>query len=263
MSSALLLYPLIGAVAGILAGLLGVGGGVVIVPVLIFAFHWQGISENVLTHMAIGTSLATILMTSLGSIRQHHRAHAVRWSVAGTLSIGLVIGAVMGAWFADSLKGRVIQILFAIFALFVAAKMLFGSKPQASRQLPSISGMVGAGGVIGFASAIFGIGGGSLTVPFLVWCNLRMQEAVGTSAACGFPIALAGASAFVWTGWMAADLPPYSFGYLYLPALVGIAITSVPFAQVGARMAHRLPAATLKKVFAVLLVAASLKLLIG
>lgn len=263
MTGAFLVYPAIGAVAGVLAGLLGVGGGIVIVPVLIFTFHWLGFSEAVLTHMAVGTSLATILLTSLGSIKQHNEAGAVRWPIIGHLSLGLVLGAILGAWFAESLKGRAIQILFAIFATAIAWQMLKGAKPAPSRQLPGPTGLATAGGVIGFASAIFGIGGGSLTVPFLTWCNVRMQEAVGTSAACGFPIALAGASSFAWTGWGAQDLPEYSVGYLYLPALGGIALTSVIFAQWGARLAHRLPAATLKKVFAVLLLAVSAKLLIG
>lgn len=263
MTEAFLIYPAIGAIAGLLAGLLGVGGGLVIVPVLIFAFRWQAFSEAVLTHMAIGTSLATILMTSLGSIKQHHRAGAVRWSIIGYLSVGLVAGAVGGAFFADTLRGRVIQIFFAVFACVIAWQMVWGAKPAASRQIPGAGGLVGAGGVIGFASAIFGIGGGSLTVPFLTWCNVRIQEAIGTSAACGFPIALAGALGFAWTGWGALGLPQLSIGYVYMPALLGIAMTSVIFAQWGARLAHRLPAATLKKVFAVLLVGVSVKLFIG
>lgn len=263
MTEAFLIYPAIGAVAGVLAGLLGVGGGIVIVPVLIFTFRWLGFPEAVLTHMAVGTSLATILLTSLGSIRQHHQAGAVRWSIIGFLSAGLVLGAMAGAVFADTLRGRVIQILFALFACAIAWQMLQGAKPPPSRQLPGPAGLAGVGGVIGFASAIFGIGGGSLTVPFLTWCNVRMQEAIGTSAACGFPIALAGALSFAWTGWGALGLPPMSVGYLYLPALFGIALTSVLCAQWGAKLAHRLPAATLKKVFAVLLVGVSLKLLAG
>lgn len=263
MIDAFLVYPAIGAVAGVLAGLLGVGGGIVIVPVLIFTFRWLGFPEHLLTHMAVGTSLATILLTSSGSIRQHHRAGAVHWPVVVRLSIGLVAGAMIGAWFADTLKGRVIQVLFAVFACLIAWQMLMGAKPKPSRQLPGAAGLAGVGGAIGFASAIFGIGGGSLTVPFLTWCNVRIQDAIGTSAACGFPIALAGAVAFAWTGWGALGLPPLSLGYLYLPAFMGIALTSVMFAQWGARLAHRLPAQTLKKVFAVLLIGVSLKLITG
>lgn len=263
MTEAFFVYPLIGAIAGVLAGLLGVGGGIVIVPALIFVFRWQGFSETLLTHMAVGTSLATILFTSLGSIRQHHQANAVRWSIIGYLALGLVFGAMAGAWFADTLKGRVIQILFALFALLIAWQMLRGAKPAPARQLPGPMGLAGAGGIIGFASAIFGIGGGSLTVPFLTWCNIRIQEAIGTSAACGFPIALAGTLAFAWTGWGALGLPQLSLGYVYLPALMGIALTSVLFAQWGAKLAHRLPAATLKKVFALLLAGVSIKLIVG
>jgi uncharacterized membrane protein YfcA len=263
VTDALLVYPVIGAIAGVLAGLLGVGGGIVIVPVLIFTFRWLGFPEHLLTHMAVGTSLATILLTSSGSIKQHHQAGAVHWPVVFRLSSGLVLGAILGAAFADMLKGRVIQVLFAVFACFIAWQMLREAKPKPSRQLPGTAGLAGVGGVIGFASAIFGIGGGSLTVPFLTWCNVRIQDAIGTSAACGFPIALAGALAFAWTGWGALGLPPFSVGYLYLPAFLGIALTSVVFAQWGARLAHRLPAATLKKVFAVLLIGVSLKLVWG
>lgn len=263
MTEALLVYPAIGVVAGMLAGLLGVGGGIVIVPVLIFTFRWLNYSEDVLTHMAVGTSLATILLTSTGSIKQHHRAGAVRWSIIGVLSLGLVVGAIVGAYFAETLKGRVIQILFALFAFVIAWQMLRGVKPSPGRQLPGSAGMAGVGAIIGFASAIFGIGGGSLTVPFLTWCNVRMQEAIGTSAACGFPIALAGAAGFAWTGWGAPALPQGSVGYIYLPAFVGIGITSVVFAQFGAKLAHQLPAARLKQVFAVLLVGVGLKLIAG
>jgi len=258
-----LLYPLLGIFAGLTAGLLGVGGGIIIVPVLIYSFTALGFSADVLTHMAVGTSLATIIITSAGSVYQHHRKGAVLWPILVWFSVGLVLGALGGAKVADLLRGRVLQILFGVFALVIAWQMLMGLKPKPTRGVPGKAGLTVAGVIIGCVSAIFGIGGGSLSVPFLTWCNIRMQEAVGTSSAAGMPIAVAGALGFVITGWQHPALPPHSIGYVYLPALLGIAITSVIFAQLGARWAHRLPAATLKKIFAVLLAVVGGKLLAG
>ena len=258
-----LLFPLLGVFAGLAAGLLGVGGGIIVVPVLIYSFTALGFSPAVLTHMAVGTSLATIILTSAGSVFQHHRKAAVLWPVLIWLGVGLVLGALLGAKVADLMRGRVLQFLFGIFALVIAFQMVRGLRPKASRTLPGAGGLTLAGIVIGTVSAIFGIGGGSLSVPFLTWCNVKMQDAVGTSSAGGMPIALAGAAGFVWTGWHAPGLPPYSLGFVYLPAFAGIAITSIIFAQIGAHWAHKLPATTLRKIFAVLLSVVGVKLLIG
>lgn len=257
-----LIYPALGIVAGLAAGLLGVGGGLIIVPVLIYAFGSIGFSADVLTHMAVGTSLATIIITSAGSVYQHHKKGAVLWPVLTWYALGLAGGALAGAKLADIINGRVLQMLFGGFAILIAVQMAAGFKPKASRDLPGKAGITGVGAIIGAISAIFGIGGGSLSVPFLTWCNVKMQQAVGTSAAAGMPIAIAGALGFVVTGWDEST-PPFSVGYIYLPALLGIAITSVIFAQFGARLAHRLPAAILKKIFAALLVVVGTKLLIG
>lgn len=259
----LLIFPALGVIAGLIAGLLGLGGGIVIVPVLIFAFQMLSFSDGVLTHMAVGTSLATIIVTSYGSVKQHHAKGAVRWDIFKYLSIGLIVGAFAGAEVADLLKGRVLQMLFGIFAVVIALQMAAGLKPNPSREVPGSVGLAASGGVIGLASAIFGIGGGSLTVPFLTWCNVKMQHAVGTSSAGGMPIAIAGALGFVVAGWNAPNLPEYSIGYIYLPAFIGIGITSVIFSQVGAKFAHRLPADTLKKCFAVILVFVGIKLIVG
>ncbi|AUM11724.1 sulfite exporter TauE/SafE family protein [Ketobacter alkanivorans] len=257
-----LIYPALGIVAGLAAGLLGVGGGLIIVPVLIYAFSAIQFSPDVLTHMAVGTSLATIIITSSGSVYQHHKKGAVLWPVLTWFAFGLAGGALLGAKLADIINGRVLQMLFGVFAILIALQMAAGVKPKASRELPGKAGLSLVGVVIGSISAIFGIGGGSLSVPFLTWCNVKMQQAVGTSAAGGMPIAVAGAFGFIVTGWDEST-PEYSFGYVYLPALLGISVTSVIFAQVGARLAHRLPAATLKKIFAALLVVVGVKLLLG
>lgn len=246
-------YLVLGAFAGVLAGLFGIGGGLIIVPVLIFSFGLQGISAEVAVHLAVGTSLATIIFTSINSIRSHHQRGAVRWDVFRPMMVGIAIGAILGAWTASLLSGPVLELIIGVFVILVGVKMLFGVDPKENHPLPGQLGLGGAGGVIGWASAIFGIGGGTLTVPYLSWCSIRMQQAVATSAACGLPIAIAGAVTNIFTGWDQPALPEYAVGYIFLPALIGIVLTSVPFARVGALLAHRLDATLLRKLFAVLL----------
>jgi len=254
----MMLYLLAGALAGLLGGLLGVGGGLVIVPALVFSFHAQQFAPEVLTHMAIGTSLATIILTSISSIKAHHEHGAVRWELVKDIAPGIVLGTLTGAAFAHLLQGRTLQLAIGVFAILMGLQMWAGWKPATknttTKVLPGRTGLITGGGLIGTASAIFGIGGGSLTVPWLSHYGVRMQEAVATSSACGLAIALSGTAGFILTGWHAAHLPAYSLGYVYLPAFVGISVTSMLFARVGAKLAHRLPAATLKKTFALLLI---------
>ena len=259
----LLLYLALGAFAGLMAGLLGVGGGLIIVPVLAGIFQHQQMSAAVIMHLAIGTSLATIVVTSISSVRAHHQRGAVLWPVVWRLTPGIVIGAWLGAVVADALPSAVLSKIFAVFVLVVAAQMAFGAKPAPHRELPGALGMLATGGVIGAVSAIVGIGGGSLTVPFLTWCNTAMRQAVATSAACGLPIALAGTIGFIVTGLNAAELPAWSLGYVYGPALVGVAFASMLSAPLGAKLAHTLPAEVLKKVFAVFLTLIGVRMLLG
>ncbi len=247
------LYLALGALAGILAGLFGIGGGLVIVPVLIFSFGLQGISTEVAAHLAVGTSLATIVFTSVSSIRSHHLQRAVRWEVFRPMVTGIVIGAVLGAWTASLLSGPALELIIGVFVILVGLKMLLDVNPKTARPVPGRGGLAAAGGVIGWGSAIFGIGGGTLTVPFLSWRSVPMQQAVATSAACGLPIAIAGAATNLWTGWGHEALPDYAVGFVYLPALLGIVATSMLFARFGATLAHRLDAKLLKRLFAVLL----------
>lgn len=245
----LLTYLAVGAVAGVLAGLFGVGGGTIIVPALLLCFGWQDIDPALRTHLAIGTSLATIVITSVSSTWTHHRAGAVRWSLVAWLTPGLAAGVWAGAALAAGLAGLHLQRLFGLFAWLVAAQMAFDWKPGTLRELPR-AGLLGGGTVIGLVSALFGIGGGSLTVPFLCVARVRMQEAVATAAACGFPIALVGALGYVFQGRAVAGLPDGASGFVYLPALAGIALTSLPCARIGARLAHRWSARRLQQVFA-------------
>lgn len=247
------LYLALGALAGTLAGLFGIGGGLVIVPVLIFSFGLQGVSAEVAAHLAVGTSLATIVFTSISSIRSHHQKGGVRWDLFRPMTGGIVVGAALGAWTASLLSGASLELIIGIFVILVGLKMLLDINPKTERPEPDASLLSGAGGVIGWASAIFGIGGGTLTVPFLSWRSVSMQQAVATSAACGLPIAVAGAFTNLWTGWGHSGLPEYAVGFVYLPALIGIVATSVVFARFGAVLAHKLDAKLLKRLFAILL----------
>lgn len=257
----LLIYLLLGLFVGILAGLFGVGGGLVIVPILVLIFQDQAMSPSVVMHMAIGTSLATIMVTSLSSVRAHHRRGAVHWSVVWRLTAGIMLGALLGALIVDRMPNDSLRLFFGVFELLVAAQMALSLSPGPHRQLPKWKGMNLTGLVIGLVSAIIGIGGGTLTVPFLVWCNIAMREAVATSAACGFPIALAGTVGFILVGWGEAGLPYGSTGFVYWPAFLGIAAASVLFAPLGARLAHTLPAATLKRYFAIFLALLGVRML--
>lgn len=254
-------YLAIGAFAGLLAGLFGIGGGLIIVPLLLFAFEMQSISADVSMHLAIGTSLATIMLTSMASIKAHHAHMAVRWDLFRPMAVGIVLGAVLGVFTVKSLSGATLKLIIGLFALAVAARMVVGFQPAPTRVVPQWRGLAGAGGLIGWGSAIFGIGGGTLTVPWLVWHNVRMQEAVATSAACGLPIAIAGALTNIVAGWNEPDLPDYALGFVYLPAFLGIVLTSMLTAKTGARLAHRLPAKMLSRLFACLLIVVGLRLL--
>lgn len=256
-----LAYAGLGAFAGVLAGLLGVGGGLIIVPVLAMLFLQAGVSPSVIMHLAVGTSLATIVFTSLSSVWAHHRHGAVRWEVFLALLPGIILGAGLGALMADWLPSDNLQVVFGLFELTVAMQMGLNLRASPHRALPGRLGMGIAGGVIGTVSALVGVGGGTMTVPFLQWCNLPMRQAVATSAACGLPIAVAGGIGFVATGWGEALLPKSSSGYLYWPAFLGIVSASVLFAPLGARLAHRIPAPVLKRFFALFLLLLALRML--
>lgn len=238
-----------------MAGLFGVGGGLIIVPALIYSFTLQGFAPEVLTHMAVGTSLATIIVTSLSSIKAHQKEHAVQWRLFSILSIGIIAGTVIGTYTTVNLSGYILQKLFGIFALYVGAKMWFGFKTHEGTITPNNSTLVASGIIIGGISSMFGIGGGTLSVPFLRKISLSMQQAVATSAACGLPIAVMGATSNMILGIDNNQLPEMTTGYVYWPAFFGIVLTSVFLAKLGAHLAHNLPAEKLQRVFAVFLLA--------
>jgi uncharacterized membrane protein YfcA len=263
MATILVMYCVVGAAAGILAGLLGIGGGLVIVPMLVFCFSRQGISEEAIMHLALGTSMASIMFTAVSSFWFHHRRGAVRWLVVRRIVIGIFVGTFLGSCVAANLSTRFLKGFFVIFLYYVAVQMLTGRKPKPGRQLLGSVGMFGVGNVIGGVSSLVGIGGGTLSVPFMLWCNIPLHEAIGTSAAIGFPIAVAGALGYVFNGLSAANLPGYSLGYVYLPALLGIICASVLTAPLGVHLAHSLPVDRLKRLFAGLLLVVATRMLIS
>lgn len=253
----------VGAFAGLMAGLLGVGGGLIIVPALAVLLAPLMPDATWLMHLAIGTSLATIVFTSLSSIYAHHRRGAVRWELVRALAPGIMLGAVLGGLLAKGIPNAGLRSLFGLFELAVALQLALGLKPKAHRGLPGPWGMGATGSVIGVISALLGIGGGTLSVPFLLWCRVAIKQAVATSAACGLPIAVAGGLGFVIAGWGQAGLPPYSLGFVHGPAFAGIVLSSVLFAPLGAALAHRLPMSVLRRLFALFLALVGLKMLLG
>ncbi|GMA11245.1 UPF0721 transmembrane protein [Acinetobacter gyllenbergii] len=252
----LIIYLLIGAIAGFAAGLFGVGGGLIIVPILYIVFTQMNYDPNVIMHIAVGTSLATIIVTSISSVMAHHKKGAVLWPVFRNLAPGLVLGSFLGAGVADLMSGQHLQLVIGVFAVWMAYKMFRGANAvvDPNRHLPSAALQLAAGGGIGVASAIFGIGGGSLTVPYLNRHGVVMQKAVATSAACGLPIAVAGALGFMWFGAKEQIEVPNTIGYVHIYAFLGISVMSFITAKFGAKVAHRLSPAMLKKCFAGLLV---------
>jgi uncharacterized membrane protein YfcA len=257
------MYLAVGLIAGLLAGLLGVGGGVVIVPMLVFCFIKQGVQADLIMHMALGTSLASIIFTSISSFMSHHRRGAVEWTIVRRIAPGILIGTFLGTFVASWLSTGFLKGFFCVFLYAVATQMLLNKKPKASRELPGTAGMFGVGSTIGVASALVGIGGGSLSVPFMIWCNVAAHRAIGTSAAIGFPIAIAGAVGFAVNNLHAQGLPAYSLGFVYLPALLFIVCFSVLTAPLGAKLAHALPVDKIKRIFALFLYAVATKMAWG
>jgi len=245
---------LLGCCTGFLAGLLGIGGGMLLVPFLTFIFTHQGVPGGAAVKVAIATSMATILFTSISSVRAHHRRGAVRWELVRRLAPGIVLGGLIsGAGVFSLLKGAALALVFAAFVGFSATQMLIDKKPTPSRQMPGPAGAGLAGGVIGFVSGLVGAGGAFISVPFMTWCNVAMHTAVATSSALGFPIALANTVGYVVAGWNQPAVMPGVLGYVSLPAMGVIAAASVLTAPLGAKVAHSLDRQQLKRVFAVLL----------
>ena len=263
MLVSLLVYLCCGAVAGVLAGLLGVGGGIVIVPMLVSVFPARGIPPEFVQQLALGTSLASIMITSISSARAHNRRGAVNWDIFRRITPGILIGTFGGGLVASHMPTLFLKVFFICFLAFVAVQMLSSYRPPATREMPGPLGTAGAGGVIGLVSSFVGIGGGTLSVPFMSYCNVPLHHAVGTSAAIGFPIAVAGTLSYVIGGWHQAGLPAGCLGFVHVSALVCIAAASFCTAPLGAKLSHSLPTSKLKKAFAIFLILVDLRMIMA
>lgn len=254
-------YLALGLFAGFLAGLLGIGGGAVMVPILAMIFAAQGLPQEHLMHLALGTSMAVIIFTAISSIRAHHARGGVLWSVVRDITPGILFGTFAGSLVVSRIPTRELSWFFAGLVCLIALQMALNLKPKASRGLPGRAGLIATGSGIGCVSALAAIGGGAMTMPFLTFCNVRVQQAIGTSAAVGLPIALSGTLGYLWNGSHVEGLPLGSYGYVYLPALFWVTTTSMLAAPWGAKLAHKLPVATLKRLFALVLVSLAVKLI--
>jgi uncharacterized membrane protein YfcA len=256
-----LAYLAIGSVVGFFAGLLGIGGGMVMVPMLAWAFTAQGLAAEHIVHLALGTAMATIMFTSVSSMRAHHAHDAVDWKVARAMAPGILTGSFLAALAAGLIATRPLAVMFTLLVFYAATQILFDLRPKRSRELPGPTGVFAAGAGIGAISSLLAAGGAFMCIPFLAWCSVPLRRAIGTAAAVGLPIAVAGTAGYVLQGLRVAGLPPATLGYVYLPALALVVITSMLAAPLGARVAHRVPVKRLRIVFAMVLYALAARML--
>jgi uncharacterized membrane protein YfcA len=246
-------YLSMGLFVGFFAGLLGIGGGLILVTLMVYLFTLQGFPVDRLLHLALGTSMASIIFTSIASLRAHHKHGAVRWDILRAAIPGLIAGTLIGTFVADQLKSKYLAIFFVVFVYYSALRMFANAKPKPTRQLPGKAGTSATALVVGLVSSLVGVGGGVMTIPLMSLCNVPMRQAIGTSAALGLPIAVAGTAGFILTGLDKDHLPPMSLGYVYLPALIGIVIGTLVTVPWGARITQSMPVTMLRKIFAVIL----------
>ena len=246
-----LVYLAIGAAVGFLAGLLGIGGGAIMVPLLAWAYAAQGMPAERVVHLALGTSMATIFFTSASSMRAHHRHGAVDWAIVRAIAPGILAGAFGAAMVAGALPTQPLAMIFTVLVYGAATQIFFDLKPKTARALPGTAGLFGAGTAIGTASSLFAAGGAFLTIPFLMWCNVPVRRAIGTAAAVGFPIAIAGSAGYLLQG------------YVHWPSLALIVVTSMSLAPLGARFAYRLPVKRLRMIFALMMFAMATRMLVS
>ena len=258
-----LAYLGIGALVGFAAGLLGIGGGVVMVPLLVLVFRASGVPAEHALHIAIGTALAAMIFTSLSSMRAHHAHGAVDWPIARAMSPGMLVGSFVAALIAGFIPTLPLAVGFTVLVFYAATQILLDLRPPGSRELPGVMGLFGVGVVIGAVSSLLAAGGAFLTIPFLAWCKVPLRRAIGTAAANGLPIAIAGTAGYILHGMRAQGVPGPSLGYVYLPALALVVTTSMLAAPVGARLAHRLPVKRLRAIFALMLYGFAIRMLVG
>jgi uncharacterized membrane protein YfcA len=259
----LLAYLAIGAATGFFAGLLGIGGGTIIVSALALMFTAQGFPQAVVMHMAIGSSLAAIMAGAWASFRTHHKHGAVDWPTVRAMAPGMLAGVVLGSAIARVMSTAALKASFLTIMALIILQTVFNLRPRAARGLPGTLGMTVMGGIAGIFAALFGGGAAAVGVPFLTWCSVSIHRAIGTVSALGFPLAMFGAASYAVAGFQLPSLPPWSVGFVYLPAVVGISLTSVLVAPYGARLAHKLKGPTLRRIFAVFLLAIGAKVAIS
>jgi uncharacterized membrane protein YfcA len=258
-----LAYLAVGLAVGFFAGLLGIGGGAVLVPILVLVFTAQGLPQDHVMHIALGTAMASIMFTSVSSMRAHHAHAAVDWGIARVMAPGILTGSFCAALVAGAIAKRPLAVMFTGLAFYAATQILFDLRPKRTRELPGKGGLFAAGALIGGVSSLLAAGGAFLCVPFLAWCSVPLRRAIGTAAAVGLPIAFAGTLGYAVQGLRAAGLPALSLGYVYLPALILVVATSMLAAPLGARVAHRLPVKRLRVIFALLLYALAVRMLMS
>lgn len=256
-------YAAAGAFVGFLAGLLGIGGGMTLVPILATMFSMQALAPDYSVHLALGTGMASILFTSSASARAHHRLGAVDWAIVRRLAPGMVAGTLLATLASGLVSQRVLALSFAVIVYGGALQMLLDRKPSAARGLPGTNAMVAIGAGIGIVCGLVSAGGAFMTVPFMLLCGVRMHTAIGTAAAVGIPVAVIGTLGFVASGWRAVGLPDYALGFVFLPALAALVLASMLTAPFGARLAHRLPVSTLRRIFAGLLIVLATKMVVS
>ncbi len=256
-------YLALGAFVGFFAGLLGIGGGAAMVPVLAFIYAAKGFDAGQVVHLALGTSMATILFTSISSVRAHHGHGAVNWQMVKRMAPGIVAGTFGGALLASVLDVRLLSVVFTLLIYYISAQMFFGKKPEAGALPVTTAGLNTSAAFIGVISSLTATGGAALVVAWMVRRGIRVHEAIGTAAAIGWPLAAAGTAGYVITGLRQPALPDFSIGYVYLPGLAGIVVASMLLAPLGAKLAHRTPGALLKKIFAAVLFTLATKMLIS
>jgi uncharacterized membrane protein YfcA len=255
-----LTYAALGVFVGFFSGLLGIGGGSMIVPVLGLTFVAFGFAPDQVLHLSLGTSLAAMIISTASAARAHHGIGAVRWDIVKMLAPGIAIAGLASGVIARALPLMFLKVFFLCFMGYVAYQIIFGLKPKAGHAMPGPVGTAAVGLGIGGLSALAGVGGAMLSVPFMMYCNVGFHQAIATSAAISFVVSVAGAIGFVGAGFGEPGLPPGSIGYVYVPAFIGISLTSIFLAPLGARAAHRMPVAKLKKMFVLFLLVLAAKL---
>lgn len=257
------MYVLAGAIVGVLAGMLGIGGGMTLVPVIAALFAMQQVAPDHIVHLALGTAMASIVFTSMSSVREHHKLGGVDSQMVWRIAPGMVLGSLLSALASGWLAQQHLAMAFAVIVYAGATQMLLNRKPRTSRPLPKLVPLFGVGLLIGIVCGLVSAGGAFLTVPFMLWCGVPLRTAIGTAAAIGIPVAIVGTAGYVVSGWHVEGLPTYSVGFVSLVALLGLVSGSVITAPIGARLAHRLPVQTLKRIFALLLYVLATKMVVS